>query len=201
MENVHSPVRRWTSQSPQSQMCLAFLVDLGLVLLDPERLRKPPLGGDGPVAVVLEGVVVRTGDPVGLVGGAYVHPHDGRPQVTALVVDREHGAAHGVHRDARDLLCGHATLFHRGPYRPHERRPPLVRVLLGPPRTRVLQRELPLGKDDRRPFGIEDADPGSTRPEVDAHEVRTLGHCYAPSSQPNSSHRSGGMSWSILSRV
>ena len=169
-------------------------VDLGLIVLDPERLRKPPLGGDGPVAVVLEGVVVCTGDPVGLLGGTNVHPHYGLPHVSATLVDRDHGAAHGVQGDARDLFCGHTALFHRGPYRLHERRPPLVRVLLGPPGPRVLQGKLPLGKDERRALGIEDADPRSTRPEVDAKEIRTFGHCYAPSSQPNSSQRSGGTS-------
>src|SRR5829696_8134530 len=77
-----------------------------------------------------------------------------------------------------------------------ERRPPRVRVLLGPARTRMLQRKSPFTKDDRRSF------------EVDPQEVRTLSHYRAPSSgqpgvsrrtshsssQPNSSHRSRGMS-------
>src|SRR5215216_6414054 len=62
------------------------LVDLRLVLLDPERLRKPPLGRYSPVAVVLEGVVVGSCDPVSLLGGANVHPHDGRTQVPVVLV-------------------------------------------------------------------------------------------------------------------
>src|ERR687894_873004 len=101
----------------------------------------------------------------------------------ASFVYREDCAAHGVRRDAHNVLRRDTALFHRAFHRRNQARPPLIGVLLGPARTRVLQRISPSAKDERRPFGVEDADPRSPRSEVDAKEVRTVGPYYAPLSR------------------
>ena len=46
-----------------------------------------------------------------------------------------------------DVLRGDTAHFHRAFHRRNQARPPLIGVLLGPARTRVLQRILPFAKD------------------------------------------------------
>jgi hypothetical protein len=149
-------------------MRLALLYSLRFVLFEPEGLGGHPLGADGAVAVVLERGVSRLLHPPRLIGGAHVHPHDGRPHVPVLLVHRQHRAARAVHGEANNLLRSDPTLAHRLFGRGHQARPPLVGVLLRPARARMLRFELDAVENHRRASGVEDAYPHTLRPEVDA---------------------------------
>jgi hypothetical protein len=152
------------------------LEDLGLLVLDPQRLGQAELGRDVAVAVVLQRRVAGLGDAGGLAVGADVHPHDRRAQVPAVLVEGDDRRGGRVGRDAGDLLGRDPALVHHPAHRAHERGPPLVRVLLGPPRPRVIGLELDGVEPGRVALGVEDAGAHAARPEVDAHHVAVVSH-------------------------
>jgi hypothetical protein len=76
---------------------VGVLVVFGLVLLEPQRLGRHPLGREVGVPGVLQRRVSGFGDPSCLVYRPDVHPHDGWPQDPLLPVEGHDGAGRGVH--------------------------------------------------------------------------------------------------------
>ena len=110
--------------------------DVGLVVAHPQRLengmRRVQVGPRQPVELC---VIHAPGDGRGLLLGPPIHPDHGGTQRAGGVVDQDHPVELAAEREAaygRGIGCGADQRRHRS----RDRRHPLPRVLLGPPRRR-----------------------------------------------------------------
>ena len=118
--------------------------DLGLVLLEPERLRQHPLCAQRARAVAVDRqrrvAAALLEDLRALRAGARVHPQQARPQRRAVGAERHHRARRRVQAEGRNFvgraIRGGNRLANGGAH-PF---PPVVGRLLGPARLRVRRR-------------------------------------------------------------